>query len=51
MERYPNTGITHTKDRPDVGMLTTAFLPPDTVNFYNIKHREVDVKSVRERCV
>jgi hypothetical protein len=45
MERYPNTGISHTKDRPDVGMLTTAFLQPDTVNFYNIKHREVDVKA------
>lgn len=45
MERYPDTGISHTKDRPDVGMLTTAFLRPDTVNFYNVKHREVDVKA------
>jgi hypothetical protein len=45
MERYPSTGISHTKDRPDIGMLTTAFLQPDTVNFYNIKHREVDARA------
>lgn len=46
MERFPDTGVSHTKDRPDVGMLTTAFLTPDTVNFYNLKHREVDVKAM-----
>jgi hypothetical protein len=45
MEKDPDTGISHTKNRPDIGMWTTGFLAPDTVNFYNIKHREVDVKA------
>jgi hypothetical protein len=43
MERFPDTGISHTKDRPDSGIQTRPYLGPDTVNFYNIKYHEVNV--------
>jgi hypothetical protein len=45
MEQDPNTAISHTKDRPDIGMLTTTFLQPDTVNFQHVKYREKDAKA------
>jgi hypothetical protein len=45
MERLPDTDVSHTKDRPDSGIQTTSFLGPDTVNFYNTMHREVNVNS------
>jgi hypothetical protein len=46
MDRYPGTGIRHTRDRPDSGIQTLPYLLPDTVNFYNIQYHEVDVGAV-----
>lgn len=43
MDRVTNTGVTHTKDRPDSGINTEIYLLPDTVNFYNVLYHEVDV--------
>jgi len=45
-ERFPDTGVSHTKDRPDSGIMTTTFLGPDTVNFRNVKYREVNVGAI-----
>jgi len=48
MERLPDTSVSHTKDRPDSGIQTTSFLGPDTVNFYNTMHHEVNVNAVAD---
>jgi hypothetical protein len=45
-DRFPGTGIKHTKDFPDSGIQTQSFLLPDTVNFLNVQYREVDVPAV-----
>ena len=46
MQTFPGIGVSHTRGRPDSGIQTTSFLGPDTVNFYNIKYREVNVDSI-----
>jgi hypothetical protein len=46
MDRYPGTGIRHAAGRPDSGIQTQPFLGPDTVNFYRVRYREVDVAAV-----
>jgi len=37
------SAVEHAQNRPDIGMRTAIWLGPDTVNFYNIQYREVDV--------
>jgi len=46
MDRFAGTGVGHTKDLPDSGIRTLAFLLPDTVNFGNVIYREMDVPGV-----
>ena len=46
MDRFPGTGIKHTKDLPDSGIQTRPFLLPDNVNFSNVQYREVDIGAV-----
>jgi hypothetical protein len=46
MDRFPGTGVRHAHGRPDSGIRTRPFLLPDTVNFYRVQCREVDVGAV-----
>jgi hypothetical protein len=43
MDREPGTGVKHTLNQPDSGIQTRVFLGPDTVNFTNVRYRELDV--------
>lgn len=43
MDPFPGTGIKHAKDHADSGIETLPFLLPDSVNFYNVTYRELNV--------
>ena len=45
-DRVAGTGVKHTVDRPDSGFTALTFLGPDTVNFSNVRWREMDVAGV-----
>lgn len=36
-------GISHTVNRPNMGIQASKFLLPDTVNFYNVQYHELEV--------
>jgi Putative peptidoglycan binding domain len=42
MDRFPGTGIKHTVNQADSGIETQPFLLPDTVNFLNVRYRELN---------
>lgn len=46
MDREIGTGIKHTVNMPNVGIKTSPFLSPDTVNFYNVIIHEIDLPGV-----
>jgi outer membrane protein OmpA-like peptidoglycan-associated protein len=46
MDRQPGTGVKHTLNRADSGILARVFLGPDTVNFSRIRYRELDVPGI-----
>ena len=46
MDIAPGSGVKHTKNNPDSGILARVFLGPDTVNFTNVSYRELDVAGV-----
>ena len=46
MDRQPGTGVKHTVNRPNSGIQTRVFIGPDSVNFYNVRYRELDVAGV-----
>jgi len=46
MDREPGTSVKHIVNRPNSGIQTRVFLGPDTVNFVNVRYRELDVPGV-----
>ncbi len=43
MDRFAGTGVKHTLNAADSGIETLPFLLPDTVNFVNVRYRELNV--------
>ncbi|GAA0560584.1 eCIS core domain-containing protein [Chitinophaga japonensis] len=43
MERATGSNVKHRQNFPDSGLLLDVFLLPDTVNFNNVRYRELDV--------
>lgn len=46
MDRFAGTGIKHTRNQADSGIMTLPFLLPDDVNFLKVTYREMDVAGV-----
>ncbi|MEO8935532.1 MAG: peptidoglycan-binding domain-containing protein [Burkholderiaceae bacterium] len=46
MDRFPGSGIKHTFNQADSGIMTLPFLLPDDVNFLKVIYREMDVAGV-----
>jgi hypothetical protein len=48
--RVPGTGVRHTHNKPNIGMMMNVYLPPDTVNFYNVETIEEEVDAIDTGC-
>jgi hypothetical protein len=46
MEQAAGSNVKHNVGQPDSGFLANVFLLPDTVNFRNVRYRELDVAGV-----
>ncbi len=48
--RAPGTGIKHTHNKPDIGMMMRVYLAPDCVNFQHVETIEEEVDAVDTGC-
>jgi outer membrane protein OmpA-like peptidoglycan-associated protein len=45
-DRVTGSGVKHTNNQIDSGIASLTFIGPDTVNFHNVRWREIDAKAV-----